>query len=88
MERRKTPDRRKVHMYISKERRTGPFDRRNADVRRRERAEELKKIQSLRQFKNSETSPSSPVAIDSPGRKKLVAVGVALLLLAIALFMF
>lgn len=88
MERRKIPDRRKVHLFISEERRTGPFDRRNADVRRRERAEELKKIQDIRRFRERDPVSPTPAGADYPGRKKLVAVGVALLLLAIAFFMF
>ena len=87
MERRMTADRRKLHMFFSNERRTGPFDRRNADVRRRERAQEMEKIKKIREFRKNETPPA-PSAKPMLTRTRLVAVGLALLLLAIVLFFF
>jgi hypothetical protein len=86
MERRKISDRRKVHMFFSHERRSGPFDRRNADARRRERAEEMQKIKEIRKFKEKETLSAPPAATYNLKRKQLIAVGLALVLLAIALF--
>lgn len=86
MERRKTPDRRKIHTFFSDERRTGPFDRRNADARHRERVEEMKKIKEIRDYKEKDASHVIPVAIPPSRRKQLVAVGLVLLLLAIAFF--
>jgi hypothetical protein len=87
MERRKIADRRKLHMFFSDERRTGPFDRRNADARRRERAQEMEKIKKIRQFRENETPPASS-ARPILTRTQLVAVGLALLLLAIVLVLF
>lgn len=86
MERRKIPDRRKVHMFFSDERRAGPFDRRNADAKRRERAEEMQKIKEIRKFKEKAAIPATPAATPKLNQKQLIAVGLALVLLAIALF--
>ena len=87
MERRKIADRRKLHMFFSDERRIGPFDRRNADVRRRERAKEMEKINKIGQFKKDETPPV-PTASPRLTTKQLVALGLALFLLAIILVFF
>lgn len=88
MERRKISDRRKMHSFFSDERRTGPFDRRNADARHRERAEEMKKIQEIRGYKEKGASHPTPAATLSSRHKQLVAVGLVLLLVAIAFFFF
>lgn len=88
MERRKVPDRRKVHTFFSDERRTGPFDRRNADARRRERAEEMKKINEIRMFKEQDTSSATTTAAPPSRRKQLIVAGLVLFLLVIALFLF
>lgn len=86
MERRKLADRRRMHVFVSDERRTGPFDRRNADARRRDRAEEMKKISEIRKFKEEEASRPVPASATTPRRKQLLVLGIVVLLLAIALF--
>lgn len=83
MDRRKLPDRRKVHVFVANERRTGPSDRRNADARRRERAEEREKINQIRRFKDKDTVHAIPAAASQSRRRQLVIVGVALLLLVV-----
>lgn len=88
MERRQIPERRKIHTFFSDERRTGPFDRRNADARHRERAAEMEKIKEIRTYKAKDAGQPSPVAIPPSRRKQLVAAGLVLLLLAIAFFFF
>lgn len=88
MERRQNPDRRKIHTFFSDERRTGPFDRRNADARLRERVEEMEKIKEIRSYKEKAAGQASPVTKPPSRRKQLVAAGLVLLLLAIAFFFF
>ena len=86
MERRRIPDRRKTHMFFSDERRTGPFDRRNADARRRERAQEIAKIKKIREYKEQDVVGMTPSTTPTITRKRLAAVGLIVLLLAIVLF--
>ena len=43
MEREKTDGRRQVHMFVSDDRRDGPYERRDDGARRRERERERKK---------------------------------------------
>jgi hypothetical protein len=85
MERRKISDRRKVHMFVFEEQRTGPHDRRGAESRRLERAREMEKVKRIQAFKEQDrasATPSAPVIT----KKQLVYIGLALLLLAIVLF--
>lgn len=85
VERRTLADRRKVHMFVSEERRKGPHDRRGAEQRRRERTlerEKIEKIQSFKEKKKLPASPASPVIT----KKLLVCIGLTLLLLVIVLF--
>ena len=57
MERRKTEDRRQVHMFVSDDRRDGPYERRDDETRRRERERERQKIESIRSFKEKDNVP-------------------------------
>lgn len=85
MERRKTENRRQVHLYVADDRRTGPFDRRGDDVRRRERMQEREKIERIRAFKDRDRSspPDSPTMT----KKRLVFAGLVLLLIVAALML-
>lgn len=85
MERRKEPDRRQTHMFVSNERRTGPFDRRGADMRRLEREEEIRKIEKLRAYRQKDSTP--PPAAPLLTRKRLVYIGIALVLILFAALM-
>jgi hypothetical protein len=85
MERRKIPDRRKVHMFVFEEQRTGPHDRRGAENRRLERAREMEKIKRIQAFKEQDRASATP-AEPILTKKQLAYIGLALLLLAIALF--
>jgi hypothetical protein len=88
MERRKIPDRRQQHTFFSDDRRSGPFDRRNADARLWERAQEMEKIKQIREYKERDVASSTPSATSMFTPRRLVAIGVAVLLLVILLFVF
>jgi hypothetical protein len=85
MERRKTENRRQVHLYVADDRRSGPFDRRGDDVRRRERMQEREKIERIRAFKDRDRS--SPSDTPTMTKKRLVVAGLVLLVI-VAAFMF
>lgn len=72
-------------MFVSDERRTGPFDRRGADTRRLEREREIRKIEEIRSYKakNSAPPPAEPLL----NRKRLTFLGLALVLIVIAVLM-
>lgn len=82
MERRVTADRRQAHLFVANDRRTGPFDRRETDSRRREWATQQAKIARIRTYKQK-SRPSSP---DQPlfTTKRLVMIGAAGLILILA----
>lgn len=84
MERRQTAERRKIHMFVSEERRTGPHERRGADARRRESAREREKIARIRAFKEKDkvSVPARPLIT----RKRLLFVGLGLLIIIGILF--
>ncbi|BBO90148.1 hypothetical protein [Desulfosarcina ovata] len=85
MERRIGIDRRQVHMFFANERRTGPHDRRGADARRQERARQIKKIDTIRSYKEKTRNASGVSPVSSS--RRMVYVGVALLIiLVIVLF--
>ncbi len=85
MERRKTENRRQVHLYVADDRRAGPFDRRGDDIRRRERIKEREKIERIRAFKDKDKS--SPTGTPMMTRKRLVFAGLALLVIVVALML-
>lgn len=83
MERRKIPDRRKLHVFVAKDRRKGPHDRRGAAARSRERTREMEQIQKIRAFKDKATmQPSFMPWMD---KKRMVFLALAALLIVIAL---
>jgi hypothetical protein len=84
MERRKTAERRQEHIFVSEDRRSGPFDRRHKSHRRRDIEEEREKIERIRAFKARDRTASSA----SPPlftKKRLAWMGLAILILAAVL---
>ena len=72
-------------MFVSDERRVGPYDRRGAANRRRERAQEIKKIHQINTFKNKKRESSSAEPLLT--RKRLTFLGLALVLIVILAIM-
>ncbi|WP_155323849.1 hypothetical protein [Desulfosarcina ovata] len=83
MERRIGIDRRQVHMFVANERRIGPYDRRGADTRRQERAQQIKKIDTIRSYKEKTRSASGVSPAFSS--RRMVYVGVILLIILVIL---
>ena len=84
MEKRKSTDRRKAHLFVSNDRRTGPFDRRSSKSRHEEIESEKEKIARIRAYKAKDKAASSAPSLFTP--KRLVFLGVALLILFMLLF--
>ena len=87
MEKRKSADRRQEHLFVSEDRRTGPFDRRSPVSSREEREAEREKIERIRAFKARDRAASS----ESPPlftKKRLVWMGLAILGLVVVLYLF
>ena len=85
MERRKTDKRRQVHMFVSDDRRDGPYERRDDEARRREREREKEKIDRIRAFKEKGNVP--PSATPMITKKRLAYIGLALLVVAVAVML-
>ena len=85
MERRKTDGRRQVHMFVSDDRRDGPYERRDDVTRRRERERERQKIESIRSFKEKNNVPSPATPMITP--KRLIYIGLALLVVVVAVML-
>jgi len=86
MERRKAADRRQKHIFVSEDRRSGPFDRREKNHRRQEIEEEREKIERIRAFKAKDRAASSA----SPPlftKKRLVWMGLAILGLVVVFYL-
>ena len=86
MERRKITDRRQEHIFVSEDRRSGPFDRRDKGHRLREIEEERQKIERIRAFKAKDraASSASPPLFTT---KRLVWMGLALLGLMVVFYL-
>ncbi len=82
MQRRKAEARRQVHIFVSDDRRDGPYERRDDEARRRERERERKKIERIRAFKEKDNVPLS--AAPTITKKRLVYIGLALLVVVVA----
>ena len=82
MERRKAEARRQVHMFVSDDRRDGPYERRDDEARRWERERERKKIERIRAFKEKDNVPLSATPMIT--KKRLVYIGLALLVVVVA----
>ena len=85
MERRAIADRRQVHMFFANDRRTGPHDRRGADIRREQRAKEIKKIKALMAYKEKEQD--APAKSSTLTRKRIAYIGVVLAIVVIVIAM-
>ena len=85
MERRKTDDRRQVHIFVSDDRRDGPYERRDDETRRREREREREKIIRIRSFKEKDNLPLPATPMIT--KKRLVYIGLALLVVAVAVML-
>jgi hypothetical protein len=85
MERRMTPDRRLIHIFVADERRSGPYNRRGAETRHRERESEREKIARIRAFKEQSQSSSSTQPLIT--KKHLFFLGLALLIILVAFYL-
>lgn len=85
MERRKTDGRRQVHMFVSDDRRDGPYERRDDGTRRREREREREKIERIRVFREKDNAPLPATPMITP--KRLVYIGLALLVFVVAVLL-
>ena len=83
MERRKAKDRRQVHVFVSEDRRDGPFDRRDDETRRRERERERAKIEKIRAYKQKDKAPARPMVT----KKRMMVVGIVLLVWVAAVWL-
>ena len=73
MERRKGEDRRQVHVFVSEDRRDGPFERRDDETRERER----EKIERIRAYKQKDKAPLPTRPMIT--KKRMIVVGIVLL---------
>ncbi len=85
MERRTTEVRRQDHAFVADERRDGPYDRREDEARHRERRQEIKKIERIRAFKAKDKDHQSAAPLIT--KKRLMVVGMVVLVLLVALFL-
>ena len=85
MERRKTEDRRQVHVFVSDDRRDGPYERRDDEARRRERERERKKIERIRAFKEKDKAPGPAAPMIT--KKRLIYLGLVLLVFIVAVWL-
>jgi hypothetical protein len=85
MERRMTADRRLIHVFVADERRSGPYNRRGAETRHRERDAEKEKIERIRAFKKQSHPSRSATPLIT--KKRLIYLSLALLLIVVALFL-
>ena len=84
MERRKSADRRQDHVFVSNDRRTGPFDRRSSKSRREEIAAERAKIARIQAYKAKDKAADSAQPLFTP--RRMAFLGLALLILVAMLF--
>ena len=84
MEKRKMDDRRQEHLFVSNDRRTGPYDRRSPALGREEIQAEREKIERIRAFKAKDRASSADQPLFTP--KRLIFLGLALLVLVAILF--
>lgn len=85
MERRQTAERREVHLFVGDERREGPHDRRSSGKKHVDREREQAKIERIRAFKEKDKAASQETPRFS--KKRLIYLGVALLIILVALFL-
>jgi hypothetical protein len=85
MERRKAEARRQVHVFVSDDRRDGPYERRDDEARRGERERERKKIEKIRAFKEKDKAP--PPAAPMITKMRLIYIGLALLVVVVTVML-
>jgi hypothetical protein len=85
MERRKNADRRQEHIFVSEDRRSGPYDRREKNHRRQEIEEEREKIERIRAFKAKDRAASS-ASLPLFTKKRLVWMVLAILVVVVVLY--
>lgn len=86
MERRKSPDRRREHVFVSQDRRQGPYDRRGVEARLRTGRREREKIERIRAFKKKEPAVSPAPGLLT-GRRLVTAALIVLILVAAILLL-
>ena len=84
MEKRQSVDRRQEHLFVSDDRRSGPYDRRRPPSRREEIEAEKEKIARIQAFKAMKTTADTSQPLFTP--KRLALLGLALVLLLAMLF--
>ena len=87
MERRRIADRRKMHLFVAEERRTGPHDRRGAHKKRQAWQREREKVEKIKDYRTTprRTAHSAPRRITN---LQFFIVGLALILLVVLLIVF
>ncbi len=85
MERRRGTDRRQTHMFVSEERRTGPFDRRGAEGRHRERMREVRQIERINAYKAKERAERTKPPLLT--KKRVAVLALALLVVIVAVIL-
>ena len=85
MERRKGEDRRQTHVFVSDDRRDGPYERRDDEARRQERERERKKIERIRAFKEKDKAPAPVAPLIT--KKRLIFLGLVLLVFVVAILL-
>jgi hypothetical protein len=85
MERRKTEDRRQVHVFVADDQREGPYERRDDDARRLKREQEKAKIERIRAYK--EKDKASPSASPMITKQRLIYIGLSLLVIAVVIML-
>ncbi len=84
MERRQIANRRQEHLFVSNDRRTGPYDRRKPRSRRAEIEAEREKIARIQAYKAKDKAVDATQPLFTT--KRLVVVGITLLVLIAILF--
>ena len=81
MERRQGADRRQMHVFVSEDRRTGPFDRRGAAGRQHERMQEKQAIERIRAYKEKDKADRKTAPRLT--RKQVTYLSLALLIILV-----
>ena len=81
MERRQGADRRQMHMFVSQDRRSGPFDRRGAAGRQHERMQERQAIERIRAYKEKDRADRKTAPLLT--RKQVVYLSLTLLIILV-----
>jgi hypothetical protein len=88
MDKRKNLERRQDHLFVSDDRRSGPFDRRRTGTRREEIEAEREKIERIRAFKAKDQAHAASSTAPVLTKKKLIFLGAAVLAIVTILLLF